>query len=142
MSEAIDYRPPPTVRRFMRSSAFVRACVGPLGSGKSSGCVMEILRRATQQAPSPDGVRHTRFAVIRNTQPQLKDTTRKTFEQWIPPDIGRWHEQEFTFEIDRPLADGTRIHCETAGPDMPSASPSTLGPPAASIALAAAVFIR
>lgn len=109
---SVTFRAPPTVARFMRSSAFVRAIVGPIGSGKSSGCVMEIIRRAMEQAPSPDGVRRTRFAVIRNTYRQLEDTTRKTFEQWIPPDAGHWHEQPFTFEIERPLADGTRLHCE------------------------------
>lgn len=108
----IAYRPPPTMRRFMRSNAFVRATVGPIGSGKSSGCVMEMPRRAYQQRPGPDGVRRTRWAVIRNTRPQLQDTTRKTFEQWIPPELGEWHEQEFTFTIDKPLDDGTRLHTE------------------------------
>src|SRR5687768_16241780 len=96
----------------MRSDAFVRALVGPVGSGKSSGCTIELIRRASQQTPGPDGVRRTRWAIIRNTYPQLRDTTRKTFEQWIPADTGQWHEQEFTFEVDRKLADGTRMHCE------------------------------
>jgi terminase large subunit-like protein len=108
----IRYTPPPTVRRFMRSNQFVRAIVGPLGSGKSSGCVLEILKRSVEQKPGPDGVRRTRFAVIRNTRPQLQDTTRKTFEQWIPESVGAWHEQDFSFTIDRPLADGTRLNCE------------------------------
>lgn len=81
-------------------------------SGKSSACAMEILIRASQQAPSPDKVRRTRFAVIRNTYRELKDTTRKTFEQWIPGQLGKWHEQDFTFTLDKPLADGTRMHCE------------------------------
>lgn len=109
---AITYTPPPTMRRFMRSDAFVRACVGPIGSGKSSACIMEIPRRAAQQAAGSDGVRRTRFAVIRNTRPQLQDTTRRTFEQWIPPELGTWNEQDFDFTIDRPLSDGTRMVCE------------------------------
>lgn len=95
----IDYDAPPTVSRFLDSDAFVRAIVGPIGSGKSSGCVLEILRRAREQAPGPDGIRHTRFAIVRNTYRELKDTTRKTFEQWIPAPLGRWHEQEFIFEM-------------------------------------------
>lgn len=100
MSELrIQYDPPPTVERFLASDAFVRCIVGPIGSGKSSGCVMEILRRAVEQEPGPDGKRRTRFAVIRNTYPELRDTTRKTFEQWIPDAIGEWHEQEFTFRM-------------------------------------------
>lgn len=96
---AIKYDAPPTVAAFMESNDFVRAIVGPVGSGKSSGCIMEILRRAVEQWPGPDGIRRTRFAIIRNTYPQLRDTTRKTFEQWIPGVLGRWHEQSFTFHI-------------------------------------------
>ena len=93
----ITYKPSPTLRRFMASDAFVRCVVGPVGSGKSSACVVELLRRAAQQAPGPDGVRRSRWAVIRNTYPELRDTTRKTFEQWLPPGKGKWHEQEFAF---------------------------------------------
>lgn len=109
---SLAYRPPKTLRRFMRSNAFVRAVVGPVGSGKSSACVMEIVRRAREQAPGEDGMRRTRWCVIRNTFPQLRDTTKKTFEQWIPAALGEWHKQEFAFTIDQPLKDGTRIHCE------------------------------
>lgn len=112
MQAAVAYRAPKTVGRFLRSPAFVRAIVGPVGSGKSSGCVVEVLRRAAEQAPSPDRVRRTRFAIIRNTYRELKDTTRKTFEQWVPAEAGHWHEQDFTFTINKPLADGTRLHCE------------------------------
>lgn len=86
-----------TLRAFQRDDSFVRVVVGPFGSGKSTACVMEILRRAQQQAPGPDGIRRTRCAVIRNTYSQLRDTTRKTFEQWVPPGLGRWHEQSFTW---------------------------------------------
>lgn len=96
----------------MRSDAFVRAVVGPVGGGKSSACCMEIPKRAVQQAPGPDGVRRTRFAVIRNTYRELKDTTKKTFEQWVPTTLGKWHQQDFTFTIQQPLADGTKLHCE------------------------------
>lgn len=96
---AVNYDAPPTVRRFMNSCAFVRAVVGPVGSGKSSGCIVEILARACEQAPGPDGIRRTRFAIIRNTYPELRDTTRKTFEAWIPAELGKWHEQSFTFHM-------------------------------------------
>lgn len=98
-SVQVTYTAPPTVARFLDSNAFARVVVGPIGSGKSSGCIMEIVRRALEQAPGPDGIRHTRFAVIRNTYPELRDTTRKTFEQWVPPELGVWHKQEFSFRI-------------------------------------------
>lgn len=111
----VAYEAPPTLRRFMRSSDFVRCAVGPVGGGKSSACVMEILARACGQAPGPDGVRRTRFAVIRNTYSQLRDTTRKTFEQWFNAgDYGKWHEQSFTYTLKFPKrkSDGTSLECE------------------------------
>ena len=54
-------------------------------SGKSSACVMEIIRRAHEQAPGPDGIRRSRWVVVRNSYNQLKDTTIKTFHDWFPP---------------------------------------------------------
>jgi hypothetical protein len=95
----IHFHPSATIDRFMASDAFVRCIVGPVGSGKSSAAIVEIPVRAKAQAPGPDGIRRSRWAVIRNTYPQLRDTTRKTFEQWISANYGKWHEQEFTFEM-------------------------------------------
>jgi hypothetical protein len=95
----IAYTAPPTLGRFLGSDAFVRLVIGPVGSGKSSACAVELLRRATEQRPGPDGVRRSRFAVIRNTYAELRDTTRKTIEQWIPPTLGDWHETDNRFEL-------------------------------------------
>lgn len=95
----VRYDAPPTLSRFLDSDAFVRVVMGPVGSGKSSACVLEILRRAMEQAPGPDGLRRTRFVVVRNTYPELRDTTRKTFEHWVPPDLGTWNAQEFSFHM-------------------------------------------
>ena len=79
----IAYKALPTAAEFHASGAFVRGVMGPIGSGKSSMCVWELFRRATQQEPH-NGVRSTRWAIIRNTYPELKDTTLTTFLQWIP----------------------------------------------------------
>ena len=105
---------PATCRSFQRSNAFVRGLKGPVGSGKSSVCVVEIPRRAQQQVPGPDGVRRSRWAVIRNTYSQLRDTTRKTFEEWVPSWLGTWHEQSFTWTGEWALDEaGTdRVSCE------------------------------
>ena len=42
----------------------VRFLVGPIGSGKSMACIMEILRRASMQAPNGDGVRQTKWVAV------------------------------------------------------------------------------
>jgi hypothetical protein len=57
--------------------------MGPRGSGKSTACSMEIKRRGLQQAPGPDNIARTRFAVIRNTYRELLDTTIKTWTYWF-----------------------------------------------------------
>jgi hypothetical protein len=95
----IAYTPPPTLARFLQSSAFVRAIMGPIGSGKSSVCAVEIVRRAMEQHPGPDGFRRSRFAIIRNTYRELQDTTRKTFEEWVPDALGKWSEADLTFTL-------------------------------------------
>lgn len=69
-------------------------------SGKSSGCVVEFPYRAQMQAPGPDGVRRTRWAVVRNTARELRDTTIRTFHQWLPPQyFGRWYETDSRYVI-------------------------------------------
>lgn len=87
----VEYHPPgPVSSAFMKSDAFVRGIRGPLGSGKSTCCIFEILRRARMQEPAPNGKRKTRWVVIRNTYAELKTTTIKSWHQWIPQHIGRW----------------------------------------------------
>lgn len=90
----IVYKPPgPVSRAFMLSEAFVRGIRGPIGSGKSTACCFEILRRAQQQVAGPDGIRRSRWGVIRNSYPELKTTTIKTWHQWIPETVGRWRSE-------------------------------------------------
>lgn len=82
-----DYEDVPTLKRFTLDNSRVKCVMGPFGSGKSSACVMEILRRAHMQVPGPDGIRRTRWAVVRNSYGQLKDTTIRTFHDWFPPKL-------------------------------------------------------
>lgn len=81
----IDYTPPPTGKSFMESDAKMRVLMGPVGSGKSVTCSFEVVRRASLQAPNQQGVRKSRWAVVRQTARQLSDTTIKTFLDWFPP---------------------------------------------------------
>lgn len=85
MAEKIDYTAPPTVGRFMRSDAFFRLIAGPVGSGKTTGCIMEILRRSIEQRKGPDGIRHTRWAIVRQTLQQIKMTVLLDILTWLRP---------------------------------------------------------
>lgn len=85
------YRPSGAVSKaFMKSDAFVRGIMGPFGSGKSTACIYEILRRAAAQKQGSDGKRRSRWAIIRNTYPELRTTTIKSWHQHVPPQVGRW----------------------------------------------------
>jgi hypothetical protein len=79
----------PVIRAWMEDPAFVKILMGPLGSGKTAAACVEILRRAMGQAPGPDGVRRSRWAIIRNTFAELRTTTVKSWTQWVPPQFGK-----------------------------------------------------
>lgn len=82
MSEVV-FNAPPTVAKFMKSESFFRGIAGPVGSGKTTGCIFELFRRAVEQSPAPDGIRYTRFAIVRQTLTQLKGTVLKDILSWL-----------------------------------------------------------
>lgn len=81
----INYSAPKTVGNLMHSSAFVRVIIGPVGSGKTTGMIMELLRRCIQQRPGIDGIRRTRWAIIRQTLQQLRMTVLLDIMYWLRP---------------------------------------------------------
>lgn len=103
----LNFVTPPTIGRFMLDESFVRLIMGPVGSGKSAGCFMELLRRARLQEPDNKGVRRTRMAIIRNTLQQLKQTCLADIEMWLNP-ICRYKVSDSTIQVRFPLADGDR----------------------------------
>ena len=68
----------------MKDNSFFRGIRGPVGSGKSVGCSVEVFRSACMQEQNKDGIRQSRWAIIRNTNPQLRTTTIKTWLDWFP----------------------------------------------------------
>lgn len=83
MTTTIDYDAPPTCAQFMKSNAFGKIIAGPVGSGKTTATMFELLRRACEQEPADDGLRYTRFAIVRQTLKQLKDTVLKDCVSWL-----------------------------------------------------------
>lgn len=68
-----------------------------------------------KQEPDANGLRKTRGAVIRNTNPMLRTTTLNTWKDWIPEALGhiRMHPPPFEQEVQIALPDRTVIVCET-----------------------------
>lgn len=85
----IQYTPPPTIREFIKDylpgQLFYDFVVGPYGSGKTTGLFFKLVVMAKLQAPGPDGIRRTRAVVVRNTLPQLRDTTLSSWNYWFKP---------------------------------------------------------
>lgn len=95
----LTYAAPPTCARFMKSEAFGRLIAGPVGSGKTTAAVIELLRRSLLQSKAADGYRYTRHAVVRQTLKQLKDTVLKDCQNWLGG-LGRWKVSENTFHLE------------------------------------------
>ena len=112
----LDFSTSPTVWKFLSDNAFFRGLMGPVGSGKSYACAAEVMLRAVKQPVSPkDGVRYSRFVVVRNSYPELRTTTLKTWLELFPEHIFgsmRWS-PPLTHHIKLPArGDAAGIDCE------------------------------
>lgn len=96
---SIDYTPTPTGAALIQSLKKYSFVVGPVGSSKTTACLFKILYHAKRQRRNPaDGIRYTRFVVVRSTNRQLFDTTLKSFFSWFPPGVaGEWQATQKTF---------------------------------------------
>lgn len=109
-----NYIPEPTAIRFHndRDNYYYRFIRGVPGSGKSVMCIMECLQWAMAQEPY-EGVRRTRFCIVRATYPELKSTTIKTWQDWFPPEI--WPvKQSIPYEcnVKFGMSDGTKVEMQ------------------------------
>ncbi len=112
MRETIHYQAEPTAIKFHASKARVRGIMGPIGSGKSVTCSAEIIGQSMETV-SFKGVRRSRYAVVRNTYPELKSTTIKTFQDWIPFNCAKWKmDAPITCVLSLDKEDGTRVEAE------------------------------
>lgn len=105
------YNAPRTAVRFMLDPSFARWMIGPLGSGKTATIIMELARRAREQEPDAQGVRPTRFAIVRNTLQQLRQTVLPDIMTWLGP-VAQFKFTDSTIYFNFPLDDGTRVKSE------------------------------
>lgn len=110
----IKYSAEPTAKKFHRSNKVVKGFMGCVGNGKSVTCIMEMFRIAKEQWPNAYGVRKTRWAIIRNTYPELKTTTLNTWKQWFPEQMSPIVQSPIiTTKIVQPIKnDGTSMEME------------------------------
>lgn len=97
----VNYKASRTCAAFIKDRSNRKILAGPVGGGKTSACVMHILLNAMEQAPDNDGVRRTRHLIVRNTMPMLKQTTIKTWLDWIPDGtLGKWLSSDKTYYLE------------------------------------------
>lgn len=56
---------------------------GPVGSGTSTACCHKMWKIALEQKPDGNGIRKSRWLIVRNTFDQLKQSTLKTWRYWF-----------------------------------------------------------
>ena len=88
---------------------FVR---GPVGSGKSTGCVWHLFLNAMKQKADYKGVRKSRYLIIRATYPSLKTTIVKTWLEYFGEFLKITYDTPFKGVLKFPLDDGTELRME------------------------------
>lgn len=111
--DEIKYFASPTASRFHRdTTSFIRVILGPVGGGKTTTCLMDLLGKAFTQKPYK-GLRQSRWAIVRDTYPSLRNTTLKSFQAWIPDRMCHVNMQPpYTGVIKQKLPDGTHVEAE------------------------------
>lgn len=111
----LKYKASPTGQKFLNSRKFLKLIMGPVGGGKSTVALMDLVQRAVTQEPF-EGVRRTKFAILRNTAAQLKATVKPMMDTWLVTmtkgTMGQWRLSDATFEAKFKLPDGTIVHSE------------------------------
>ena len=80
-----------TATLFHNCMEHVKGIRGPVGGGKSSTCCWEIRYQAEKMPADPkDGVRRSKWLVVRSSFQQLKRSTISTWLQWFPQTKMSW----------------------------------------------------
>lgn len=107
--EKLDYNPSgKIVDEFHHDHTFIRGIMGPVGSSKTSACILELFLRGCEQKVTRGNRRESRWVVTRNTFPELKSTTIKSFQSWFPTVPIKW-DSPITATVDFYLGDKTRV---------------------------------
>lgn len=105
---SINYTPVPSVEPYILSDAFQNFIVGPVGSTKTTASIMKVVYEAGRVAASRDGVRRSRYAIVRNTRQQLLDSTIKDWLKFLPDgQAGTFLKTDMTFQLRF-----ANVHCD------------------------------
>lgn len=108
----ITYKVSPTFAKIHRDTNPYLFIMGPVGSGKSSGCVFHAFLNAMRQHPDKKGVRHYKHLVVRATYPALTSTVIPTWISWFQDKITITYSKPIIGRLRYPLDDGTTVDME------------------------------
>jgi len=112
---SIKYETSNTGSAFHNSHADVRLVMGPVGSGKSTMNIVELIMMSLLQKPDKYNKRSSKWVIVRETYPQLKNTVWESFKLWLKPnDITCRYTESAPMRIrwtDK-LDDGTTMNAE------------------------------
>ncbi len=96
----LPYQPVLSLAPYFAGTAMQNFAVGPVGSTKTTASIMKVAWEAGQIAKSRDGIRRSRYAVVRNTRQQLLDSTIKDWLKWFPDGQGgTFLKTDMTFQL-------------------------------------------
>jgi hypothetical protein len=100
----------------LQSRSFFKLICGPVGGGKSTVALMDLILRSCNQKANDQKIRRTRHIVLRNTVAQLKSTVKPLIDQWLVDMMldkaGYWRLSENIFHFTLALGDGTVVESE------------------------------
>lgn len=105
----LNYTSVPTFARIHQDPNKYIFCMGPVGSGKSSGCIWHILLNGMCQVPQWDGVRRSRYGILRATYPALKSTVVKSWQNWFKDLVTITYDVPIRGSIKIPHPDGQTL---------------------------------
>lgn len=84
----LNYVPGPVAESFhMDIKSRVKLLIGPFGTGKTTSAAWDLVDFQSERVLPINGKKKTRFAVVRNTYPELRDTVIPTYLDWFPPEL-------------------------------------------------------
>lgn len=106
----------PVASGYVNSRAVVKGIMGPVGSGKTIASIQSFMQLAKRQNFTLDRngvkIRKSRFAIIRDTYPNLDRNTIPSFHKIVPKHVGRFvnsspriHSFSFALERDGHILD-------------------------------------
>jgi hypothetical protein len=111
----MNYQAGPTGQSLLDSRKFVKVIMGPIGSGKSTVAIMDLLQRAVEQKPF-NNIRRTKFGLMRNTTAQLKSTVKPLIDTWFVTmtkgTMGEWKLTDNIFHAKFRMPDDTIVDSE------------------------------